>query len=99
MAKFNFKGLSPETRLIIYPLAFNLMQGFDDNTPPALLLALKDVNPGLYDEAYELYLKLNATITLENVDSFKKIARKQMIEIQHLKIIFDKPVERPRGQE
>lgn len=32
---------------MIYPLSFNLMQGYDDDKLPALLLALKEDNPKL----------------------------------------------------
>jgi hypothetical protein len=83
MAKFNLCGLAPEIRVMIYPEA--LAQGFGDALPP-LLLALQE-NQDMYDEAYEVYLKISYTLTLHNCEEFRKIPRKAMMEMRHLKMI------------
>jgi hypothetical protein len=70
---------------MIYPEALNLAQGFDDALPP-LLLALQE-DQEMYDEAYEVYLKINCTLTVHNCEEFRKIPRKAMMEMRHLRII------------
>lgn len=87
MSKFNFKGLSPEIRLMIYPLSRNLMQGFD-GTLPALLLALKGGDQTMYEEAYHAYLKTNLIVSEDTFESLKQIPEKEMMKVQHLKIVW-----------
>ena len=72
---------------MIYPLSFNLMQGYDETLPP-LLLALQGLNQQMYDEAFELYSKLNATISVKNIEAFKQLPKKPMMELRHVKFVL-----------
>jgi hypothetical protein len=87
MAKFKFNGLAVEIRLMIYPMV--LTQGYENTLPP-LLLALwgAGANQQMYDEAFEIYTKLNATITADSVDSCKKLPRSTMMDLRHIKIVW-----------
>jgi hypothetical protein len=84
-----FKKFPPEVRNMIYPHNNALAVLHSDNMMPDLLIALA-ADKDLFAEALRLYKKINARVTRQNWEEFKKMRMKQLLTYEHLKVICDK---------
>jgi hypothetical protein len=82
---FFFKKLPVEIRAMIYLDALELQH---DDQAPALLLALA-ADKDIYSEVLPIYREINAKVTLENNDAFKKLHMTRLLKIKHIKIVCD----------
>jgi len=82
----SFKDLPWELRQLIYPHALELQPGLQ---APPLLLALAS-EPHLYEEAREVYKRVNFVLNYRTEAAFRAMAPEALLEIPNLTVVWER---------
>lgn len=75
-----FKDLPEEIRKMVYPLSSLLAIPHDDSMLPNLLVALA-FEKELFAEALEIYKRINVRVTNDNIQIFKCMRMKELLQL------------------